>query len=193
MTYGGEITVAEAGKGADLSTSGGDIRIDRVAGNLRCITHGGELRIGNVTGDAKLETMGGDVALRACAGSVFARTGGGDLVLSRVRGSIQASSGGGTVRCEVVGRETPGGISISSGAGDVTLTLPANYRGNVDIRVSGIDSDGDFIVSEFPDITVSKRSFGSVQTAEGALNGGGPRVSVRISSGTVRLRKGPAA
>jgi DUF4097 and DUF4098 domain-containing protein YvlB len=193
VTYGGEITVADAGKSADLSTSGGDIRIENVAGNLRCVTHGGELVIGNVTGDAKLETMGGDVTLRSCAGSVFARAGGGDLALSRVRGSVQASSGGGSVRCQVVGRETPGGISISSGAGDVTLTLPANYRGNVDIRVNGVDSEGDYIVSEFPEVTVSKRSFGSTQSAEGALNGGGPKVSIRISSGTVRLKKGPPA
>jgi hypothetical protein len=106
---------------------------------------------------------------------------------------VQASSGGGTVRCQVIGHETPGGISISSGAGDVMLTLPSNFHGNVDVRVTGIDSEGDYIISEFPEVTVSKRSFGSTQSAEGALNGGGPKVSIRISSGPVHHKKGPPA
>jgi DUF4097 and DUF4098 domain-containing protein YvlB len=193
VTYGGEIRIEEAGKGADLSTSGGDIQIENVIGNVRCISHGGEIRIEKVSGDAKLETMGGDVRLHSCGGSVIARTGGGDLDLGHVRGSVQASSGGGSVRCEVTGKETPAGISISSGAGDVELTLPANYRGNVDIRVSGVEPDSDNITSEFPEVTVTKRSMSTTQSAQGALNGGGPRVSIRISAGTVHLKKGPAA
>jgi DUF4097 and DUF4098 domain-containing protein YvlB len=193
VTYGGEIRVADAGKGADLSTSGGDISIDGVRGNLRAVTHGGEVRVGNVTGDAKLETMGGDVDLKSCGGSVIARTGGGDLRLHRVRGSLHASSGGGDVSCDIVGRETADGVTISSGAGDVTLVLPANYKANLEIQVSGLDEESEGIVSEFPEVTISRRSHSSRETATGTLNGGGPKVAIRISSGTVRLRKGPPA
>ena len=193
LTYGGEIRVADAGKGADLSTSGGDIQIEGVRGNLRAVTHGGEVRVGNVTGDAKLETMGGDVDLKSCGGSVIAKTGGGDLRLHRVRGSLHASSGGGDVSCDIVGRETADGVTISSGAGDVTLVLPANYKANLEIQVSGLDEESEGIVSEFPEITISRRSHSSRETATGALNGGGPKVAIRISSGTVHLRKGPPA
>jgi len=191
VTYGGEIKVADAGKGADLSTSGGDIRIDGVRGDLRAVTHGGEVRVGNVSGDAKLETMGGDVDLKSCGGSVIAKTGGGDIRLHRVRGSVRASSGGGSVSCDIVGRETPEGVTISSGAGDVTLVLPANYKANLDIQVNGVDEESEGIVSEFREITVSRRSHSERETATGALNGGGPRVAVRISSGTVHIKKGP--
>ncbi len=193
VTYGGEIRVAEAGKGADVSTSGGDIQIDGVRGDLRAITHGGEVRVGSVSGNAKLETMGGDVELGSCGGSVTAKTGGGDLRLHRVRGSVQASSGGGGISCEIVGRENAEGVSLSSGGGDVTLVLPANYKGTVDVQVNGVDEESDAIFSEFPEITVSRRSSSSRQTATGALNGGGPRIGIRISSGTVHLKKGPPA
>jgi hypothetical protein len=193
VTYGGEIRVADAGKGADLSTSGGDIDIEGVSGDLRAVTHGGEVRVGNVTGNAKLETMGGDVDLKSCGGSVIAKTGGGDLRLHRVHGSLHASSGGGDVSCDIVGRETADGVTISSGAGDVTLVLPANYKANLEIQVSGLDEDSEGIVSEFPDLTISRRSHSSRETAAGALNGGGPKVAIRISSGTVRLKKGPPA
>ena len=193
VTYGGEIHVVDAGKGADLSTSGGDIRIDGVRGDLRAVTHGGEVRVGNVSGDAKLETMGGDVDLKSCSGSVIAKTGGGDIRLHGVRGSVRASSGGGDVSCDIVGRETPEGVTISSGAGDVTLILPANYRANLDVQVSGLDDESEGIVSEFRDLTISRRSHSDRETATGALNGGGPRVAIRISSGTVHLKKGPPA
>ena len=193
VTYGGQIRVAEAGKGADLSTSGGDIQIDGVHGDLRAITHGGELRVGRVTGDAKLETMGGDVDLASCGGSVIAKTGGGDLRLHRIRGSIRASAGGGDVRCEIVGRETSEGVSIASGSGDVTLVLPSNFRADVDIQVDGVDDSMDAIVTDFPEISISRRPSSMRQSAGGAINGGGPKVSIRISSGTVRLKKGPPA
>ena len=193
VTYGGQIRVADAGKGADLSTSGGDIRIDGVRGDLRAVTNGGEVRVGRVTGDAKLETMGGDVDLTSCGGSVIAKTGGGDLRLHQVHGSVRASAGGGDVHCEIVGRDTPEGVTISSGSGDVTLVLPANFHANVDVQVNGVDDESDAIVSEFPEIAISRRPSSMQQSAKGALNGGGPRVAIRISSGTVRLKKGPPA
>jgi len=192
VTYGGQIRVASAGKGADVSTSGGDIQIDGVHGDLRAITHGGEVRVGRVTGDAKLETMGGDVDLASCAGSVIAKTGGGDLRLRQVRGSVRASAGGGDVHCEIVGHETADGVSISTGSGDVTLVLPSNYRASVDVQVNGVDDETDAIVSDFPELSISRQPSSMRQTARGALNGGGPKVTIRISSGTVRLKKGPA-
>jgi hypothetical protein len=137
--------------------------------------------------------MGGDVDLKSCGGSVTAKTGGVDLRLHHVRGSLHASSGGGDVSCDIVGRETPDGVTISSGAGDVTLVLPSNYKANLEIQVSGLDEETEGIISEFPDLTISRRSHSSRETATGALNGGGPKVVIRISSGTVHLKKGPPA
>jgi hypothetical protein len=137
--------------------------------------------------------MGGDVDLASCGGSVTAKTGGGDLRLHQIHGSVRASAGGGDVHCDIVGRETPEGVTITSGSGDVTLVLPANFRANVDVQVSGVDDESDAIVSEFPEISISRRPSSMQQSAKGALNGGGPRVAIRISSGTVRLKKGPPA
>ena len=73
----------------------------------------------------------------------------------------------------------------------MTITLPANYRADVDVRVSGVDPDTDAVISQFPEITVSRRP-GSI-SGEGKLNGGGPKLIIRSNSGTVTIRKGPAA
>jgi DUF4097 and DUF4098 domain-containing protein YvlB len=193
QTHGGEIRVVEAGKGADLSSSGGEIVIESVKGNLSSVTNGGDVSVGSVTGDARIRTLGGDISLGACGGAAVVKTGGGDVTLTRVRGALKAETSGGSVTCEVVGRETQGGVDILSGAGDVTLTLPSNYRGELEVSVAGVDPDVDYIVSQFPSISISKSSSRDSQSATGKLNGGGPRVVIRTTSGNVTIKKGPAA
>jgi hypothetical protein len=71
------------------------------------------------------------------------------------------------------------------------VTLPANYKADVEIHVTGGETDTDSIVTQFPEISVSRRS-GNVQ-GEGRLNGGGPKLVIRSTSGVVTIRKGPAA
>ncbi len=194
-THGGEITVVEAGRGADLTSSGGEIQVESVKGDLSCLSYGGDVTVGGVTGSATLRTMGGDITIRSAGGPVVAKTGAGDIEIGHARGPVTAETRGGNVACVIAGREAAGGISIVSGAGDVAVTLPANCRADVDISVCGVDPDSDYIVSQFPEIAVSKkgsRSYGT-QSAGGRLNGGGPKVTIRTSSGRVTLKKGPPA
>jgi DUF4097 and DUF4098 domain-containing protein YvlB len=188
-TQSGQISVRSAGKGAELSSAGGDIRIEAVTGDLKATTAGGDVRAGAVSGDVRVETAGGDVVVRSAGGSVAARTGGGDVTLKKVRGPVTARTSGGTISCEITSTAAAGGDLTTSG-GDVTITLPANYRADLDVKVSGVEPDADAIISQFPEITVSRRA-GSI-SGEGKLNGGGPRLSIRSNSGTVTIRKGPA-
>lgn len=188
-THSGLIRVREAGKGAELSTAGGDIRVETVTGDLKAITYGGDIRVGSVSGEARLETSGGDVTLKSAGGPVIARTGAGDITLRKVKGAVRASTSGGSISCEIVGLDRAG-AELSTSGGDVTLTLPANAKADVEVRASGVDAEGDYVVSQFPEISVSRRR-GS-QTGEGKLNGGGPKVTIRVTSGTVTLKKGPA-
>jgi DUF4097 and DUF4098 domain-containing protein YvlB len=186
----GQIRLQEAGKGAELSTAGGDIRAEAVTGSFKATTFGGDIRVGSVTGDARLETSGGDVVVRAASGAVTARTGGGDIVVKKVRGPVTARTSGGSITCEITGTGGPGG-DLSTSGGDVTVTLPANYKADVDIHVTGTDLDSDAIVSQFPEVAVSRRS--GHLTGEGRLNGGGPRLVIRSTGGVVTIKKGPTA
>jgi hypothetical protein len=104
---------------------------------------------------------------------------------------VVAETGGGEVRIVVLSREPKTGINVRNSGGDVTLTLPANFKGEFDLAASDVDSDETAIRSDFPEITVTRRS-GS-QQASGSLNGGGPRVVVRTSSGSIRIRRGSPA
>jgi DUF4097 and DUF4098 domain-containing protein YvlB len=186
----GQIRLKEAGKGAEVSTAGGDIRVESVTGDLKATTFGGDIRAGSVSGDSRLETSGGDVVVRSAAGAVIARTGGGDIVLKKVRGPVTARTSGGSITCEITSTVAAGG-DVSTSGGDVTITLPANYRADLDVRVSSVEPDDDAIISQFPEVTVSRRR--GATSGEGKLNGGGPKLTIRSSSGTVTIRKGPAA
>jgi hypothetical protein len=192
LTHAGEIHIASAGSGADIKTYGGDIRIGQVRGDFRAQTLAGDVHAGDVAGSVKAETAGGDIRIDRVAGAAIARTGGGDIVLPAVGGAVDVETGGGEIRIGVLWRLVKNGISIRNAGGDVVLTLPSDFRGELDLGVDGpADPEVIFIHSEFPGLAVTRGA--DSQRASGVLNGGGPRVLVRTSSGSIRLRRGPAA
>ena len=182
----GQITLREAAKGAALTASGGDVKVDTVGGDLDARTLGGNVTVGSVAGSAKVETMGGDITVRSVGGALQARTAGGDIVVKKASGSVNAETLGGTIVCDVGGKSVSP-VELVSGGGDVTLTLPAGARADVEIHVEGADSERQ-IRSDFAEVTVVRR--GASLRGEGKLGGGGPKVLIQATSGTVTLKKG---
>lgn len=191
LTHAGEIVVGSAGAGADVKTLGGDIRLGPVKGDLAAQTLAGDVRARWVAGAARVETSGGNIELDRVDGWLKARTGGGDIVVPLVGGAVTAETAGGDVRIAVGARQLREGVSIVSGGGDVTLTLPSDFRGNVDLTVNGVDRSEPAIRSEFSEVSVARRENSARGT--GVLNGGGSTVRVLTSSGAIRLRRGSPA
>jgi len=185
LTNGGEIHVASAGAGADLKTYGGDIEIGSVGGDFKALTMAGDVKVGAVSGSATAETSAGDVRIDSVKGALEARTAGGDVVVPSVGGALDVETGGGTVRIGMASRQAA--VSIHNAGGDVLLTLPADFRGELDLEVADASPDETAIRCDYPGISIVKRS--SRQQATGTLNGGGARVVVKTSSGTIRIRK----
>ena len=190
LTHSGEIQVGSAGAGADVKTLGGDIEIGPVKGDFAAQTLAGNVRAISVLGAARVETSGGDIRIGRVGGALLARTGGGDIVVPVVVGAVNARTAGGDVRIAVASRQLREGIAIQSGGGDVDLTLPADFRGSLELTVTDADSEETSIRSDFPEVSISRRD-GTV-TGTGAVNGGGEKVRVQTTSGTIRLRRGPA-
>jgi DUF4097 and DUF4098 domain-containing protein YvlB len=188
LTHSGEIRVDGAGAGADLKTFGGDIVVGAVAGDLKASTMAGDIRAGRVGGSAQTDTAGGDIRIEAAGGNLDANTAGGDIVVPSVGGSVRAVTAGGDVRIGVTSCASRGGVSIRDSGGDVTLWLPADCRASLDLAVTGADRDDRVIRSDFPDLSVSRR--GGTERATLELNGGGEKIVIRTSSGTIRLRQG---
>ncbi len=190
LTHSGEIRVGGIGAGGELKTFGGDIILGPVTGDLKASTAAGDIRIEAVSGSALADTAGGDIRIQQVGGSLDAKTSGGDIIVPRVGGSVRAVTAGGDVRIGATSREIKGGISIANSGGDVSLWIPADCKAEVELVVTGSDDDDSAIRSDFGDLTVSKRP-GS-QRATATLNGGGEKIAVRTTSGSIRLRKGPS-
>jgi DUF4097 and DUF4098 domain-containing protein YvlB len=171
-----------------VKTFGGDIILGTVTGALTATTMAGDIRVESVGGAAAVDTAGGDIRIQRVGGSLDARTSGGDIIAPSVGGGVKAVTAGGDVRIGVVSRDIKGGITIHNSGGDVSLSLPADCKADVELIVTGADDDR-AIRSEFPDVSFSKRS-GS-QRATATLNGGGEKIVVRTTSGMIRLKKTP--
>ncbi len=190
LTHSGEIRLGSAGAGADLKTFGGDIVVGPVTGDLKASTSAGDIRAQTVTGSLLADTAGGDVRAERVGANLDAKTAGGDIVALRVGGGVRAVTAGGDVRIGVLSSTIPGGVTVHNSGGDVTLWIPADCKADVDLSVSGVDEDESAIRSDFPEVTVNRRQSSQLATAK--LNGGGEKIVVRTTSGTIRLRKGTA-
>lgn len=194
-TGSGQIRLVEAGKGAELASGGGDVRVERVSGELVVKTGGGDVFVGHAGAEARLETSGGDIRVERAGGPVTARTSGGDVSIEQAQGALRVDTGGGSILCGVAAKELAGPSSLRTSGGDVTVTLPANFKGDVDVSVTGVDPDGEYVISDFSEIEIARRATHRTGTvsAEGKLGGGGAPMKIRNSSGTVTIRKGPPA
>jgi DUF4097 and DUF4098 domain-containing protein YvlB len=187
LTHSGEIRVGSIGSGGELRTHGGDIIVGPVTGDLRASTAAGDIRIDSVTGSAVADTAGGDIRIQSVGGSLDANTAGGDIIAPKVGGSVKAVTAGGDIRIAVTSRDIKGGITIRNSGGDVTLSLPPDVKADVELFVSGPEDFDSAIRSDFGELTLSRRSGSQRGTA--VLNGGGEKIVVRTTSGSIRLRK----
>jgi hypothetical protein len=79
---------------------------------------------------------------------------------------------------------------ISTGSGDITILIPSNLAVTVRAQNHSMGRVGR-IVSEFPEVRVQSASTSvpGRMVAAGAINGGGPLLTIAASDGTIFLRR----
>jgi DUF4097 and DUF4098 domain-containing protein YvlB len=116
---------------------------------------------------------------------VRAETGGGSITLNGVTAARAETAAGGIVAKFVSGSERTDS-SLETSAGDITVYLAPNL--SMTIRASIELANGHRISSDFSEIRVVSEGGewgpGSA-TAEGNLNGGGPVLKVRTTTGNI--------
>src|SRR5580698_2318527 len=208
-TGGGSIDVGNAGSDVSLQTGGGYIKVNSAKGKIEAESGGGTISIVSGLQDAVLETGGGNIHVERCAGRVKASTGGGSIDLGDIGGAAEMETGGGSIHLASakgpVHAETGGGgivakfvasngerhdSQLETSAGDITVYLAPNV--NISVRASIEVANGHNIRSDFPDIRVSSEGgdYGpKTVTAEGSLNGGGPVLKIRTTTGDISFRR----
>lgn len=184
-TGGGSVKVVSGMQGAVLETGGGSIEVQRCAGPLKVTTGGGSIDLGEIAGPAEIETGGGSIRLSSATGAVRAETGGGSITLNGVP-TAKAETGAGGIVAKFVSSGERADSVLETSAGDITVYLAPTL--NITIRASIDLANGHRIRSDFSEIRVTTEGgqWGpGTATAEGSLNGGGPTLKVRTTTGDI--------
>ncbi|HWY21228.1 MAG TPA: hypothetical protein VNX26_08410 [Candidatus Acidoferrum sp.] len=187
---GGSVSIVSGMQGAVLETGGGSIQVERCAGRVKASTGGGSIDLGDIGGPVEMETGGGGIRLSSAKGPVRAETGGGSIELNGVPSARAETAAGGITAKFVAANGEHHDSELETAAGDITVYLAPNV--NISVRASIEVANGHSIRSDFPDIRVTTEGgdYGpKTVTAEGSLNGGGPVLKVRTTTGDISFRR----
>lgn len=185
---GGSVVVVSGQQGAVLETGGGGIQVERCAGQLKVTTGGGGIDLGDIGGATEIETGGGSIRLSSSKGPVRAETGGGSIELNGVPAAWAETGAGGIIARFVAGGDRPDSV-LETSAGDITVYLAPNL--NITVRASIEAANGHKIRTDFSNeirVTTEGGEWGpKTVTAVGNVNGGGPVLKVRTTTGDIAI------
>jgi DUF4097 and DUF4098 domain-containing protein YvlB len=187
---GGSVTIVSGMQGAVLETGGGNIDVERCLGQVKASTGGGSIDLGEIGGSAEMNTGGGSIRLASAKGHVRAETGGGSIELNGVPSARAETGAGGIVAKFVASSGDHTDSVLETSVGDITVYLAPNM--NVTVRASIEVANGHNIRSDFPEIRVTTEGgdYGpKTVSAEGSLNGGGPVLKIRTTTGDIYIRR----
>lgn len=187
-TGGGNVVVLSGLQGAVLETGGGSIRLDKCSGRVKATTSGGSIDLGDIGGPVEMQSGAGSIRLLSAKGRVEAETGGGSIQLNGATSVKAETAAGGIVVKLLSSSDARTNSTLETTAGDITVYLANDLP--ITIRAAIEMAGGHKIRSDFGDIHVSGDESGGwpgprTVTAEGQLNGGGPVLKVRTSSGNI--------
>ena len=189
-TGGGSVVIVSGLQGAVLESGGGNIQVQRCDGNVKATTGGGSIDLGDLGGPVEIATGGGSIRLASAKGLVRAETGSGSIELGGVPSAHAETGSGGIVAKFTSSSGVRSDSMLQTAVGDITVYLSPSM--NISIQASIDVSNGHSIRSDFPEIRVSTEGgeWGPKSvSAAGALNGGGPVLKIRTSSGNIVLRR----
>lgn len=189
-TGGGYVHLDSAAGPFKAETGGGNITAQKCSSNLHAETGGGNIEIGDVGGEVEMSSGGGRLKLASARGMVHAETGSGRMDLGRISGGVKAETGAGGIEVEIAADSNFTDSELESPAGDVVVYLSPQLAAV--IRASIEAASGHTILSDFPEIHITTEGgeWGAKTVlAEGRLNGGGPVLNVKTSTGNIEFRR----
>ena len=170
-----------------VTTRNGNVIVMQTVNEVEATTTGnGDVVIRESLGRAIASSSSGDVTVAMANGQVRATSGNGRVTVNTARGPVAATSGNGDVdvRMFSLAPPLPQGrlaMSITSGNGDVRLTLPADFDGEIDAFASNGKVNSAFAL---------KSSVGDRSRLNGIIGTGkGPLIQLHTGNGKMEIRK----
>lgn len=170
-------------RGAMLSASSGngDVRVADAGRDVRASSGNGDVEVRGAGGAVRASTGNGPVTVSGARGGVTASSGNGRITVETSEGPVKASTGNGSIDVRMASLRGVEDMEFSSGNGRVTVRLPADFAGRLDLGTGRGDA-----YSDFP-ITVQGRLQRS--RLQGTVGSGGPTVRLRSGNGDVEVRR----
>ena len=178
---GGGITLGTVGSTVTAETSSGSVNLKSARGRVEIKNSGGNIFVDNVDTNATLSTTSGTIKVGSAAGKLDIRNAGGSVEVVAANDAVNAQTTSGQIVVNFVSAHGNDSKLDVSGGG-IKVTLPATAKVDLDARTSG-----GVVVSENLPITVQVESSKNRDRMQGKINGGGPELILRASSGDIRL------
>jgi predicted DNA-binding protein with PD1-like motif len=181
-TSNGRIEVASLNGTISLHTSNGEIKADQLSGVVDLGSSNGALNVSALKGTLKARTSNGSIVATGLDGTCELATSNGKLQTDGRFESLNLSTGNGAIvaRAES-GSRMSSGWTIHTTNAAVDLTVPHDFKATLVAETSNAS-----ITLDLP-VTVQKYE-SKGQQIRGALNGGGPELSVHTTNGAIRLK-----
>lgn len=161
VSKAGDVEVGEIDGNLDLNVSAGKIRVEKVGKNLTARNDLGSLEVEEIGGNANVESSLGEVQLLDCSGAVHAKVSSGRLKVN-LKNIVE-----------------PCDFDVSMGS--VEIGVPRSAKFTLDAQTSMGSIESRFPVPVVRDAADAK--------AKGDVNGGGPLVRIKASTGSIQLQE----
>lgn len=165
-----------------LATGNGAVSVEGAGSDVQASTGNGRVRIVETGGQVRASTGNGDVEVRNAKGRVNVSTGNGDVAVVTVEGPVEVSSGNGDIDVRMSALRAAESMAFSTGSGDVLLTLPANYNGELDASTGNGSIRSDF------DLKIKGQL--NPRHIRATIGNGGPTLRMSTGNGQFEIRKG---
>ncbi|MFT6712410.1 MAG: DUF4097 and DUF4098 domain-containing protein YvlB [Arenicella sp.] len=145
--------------------------------NVDLKTGGGSIHLSDLKGTVDANTSGGSITLGRIQGDVYVQTSGGAIRVEEVAGNIDAHTSGGSINAKI-SKQPSDDCRLRTSGGSLTVYLAPQIA--VDLEAS---TSGGRVNSEFDVDGLVKK-----QKIRGEINGGGPKLELKTSGGSVRIK-----
>ncbi|HEY6219006.1 MAG TPA: DUF4097 family beta strand repeat-containing protein [Gemmatimonadaceae bacterium] len=167
-----------------VETGNGEVSIVQTVGDVDATSGNGDVTIKESTGRVTASSGNGDVIITSAQGPVRTSTGNGRVEVTAAKGPVEASTGNGDILVKMGSLPADAAPMVfSTGSGNVRVTLPGDFNGEIDASTGNGSVDSDFEV----------RLTGRLNSSHmrGTIgNGNGPLIKLRSGNGRLVLRKG---
>ena len=165
-----------------VATGNGAVSVQGAGSNVQASTGNGRVSVVETEGTVNVSTGNGDVTVRNAKAMVNVSTGNGDVDVVTVEGPVEVSSGNGDIDVRMSALRAKEDMQFHTGSGDVKLTLPANYNGELDASTGNGTIRSDF------DLKVKGQL--NPRHIRATIGQGGPMLRMSTGNGQFEIRKG---